>query len=362
MKGYISTKLTITSFLLVLIILTSGCTQINTNIQFNFDDTGIFSEVIYISDILITELGYTPEQFFEHYDLNSDPNITLMEKEINGETYHGINVSGTFNSIDQLREVMEVASDEYVSFGILDYKYDTERYVSVYVRVESDDKIVDYIKPISSEILKKQGSNFISVELTLTFPYSGITTFYNTSNTTYSDSNTTTISLTSSNTVQIVNVRGNMGKAYPNDSVVTKERPFKYIRGYSNFEDVTYNDWFYSEVNESYAYGLINGESDIQFSPKANITLSQIFQMIANMASTYNKEQELLVYLQSRGDTWYNGAIEYLKLRDIISSDDFGTDYSRMITRSETCELFYRFILTLKGLITILLVSNKNSL
>jgi len=94
------------------------------------------------------------------------------------------------------------------------------------------------------------------------------------------------------------------------------------------FSDINSSDWFYSNVEYVYMYGLMNG-SNGKFDPNGNVTIAQTITVAARLHSIYNTGEDNF----EQGSPWYQTYVDYAKENGIISSDY--PNYNKAATRAE---------------------------
>ena len=65
-------------------------------------------------------------------------------------------------------------------------------------------------------------------------------------------------------------------------SAVSATDNYTKIRTYNGeFTDISYGDWFYSNVVDAYSLGIINGKTDTEFAPDKSITIAETIKLAA---------------------------------------------------------------------------------
>ncbi len=112
---------------------------------------------------------------------------------------------------------------------------------------------------------------------------------------------------------------------------------FQSVRTYAQqFSDVPSSNWAAPSVETCYEYGLMQGVSETEFSPKGNLTVAEALVMACRVRQIY---EEGACTLQN-GTPWYQPYVDYALSEGIIALSDFD-DYTASITRSEMAYIFY---------------------
>ena len=101
----------------------------------------------------------------------------------------------------------------------------------------------------------------------------------------------------------------------------------------SQFKDVPSDEWYEANIKTVYEYGVMNGVSNMQFNPGAEIKISEILAISARVRSTYDKDG--FVFSVKSGEKWYQPYVDYLVGKEIIKSNDFNSDWDKNATRQE---------------------------
>ena len=83
------------------------------------------------------------------------------------------------------------------------------------------------------------------------------------------------------------------------------------------FTDVTADQWFYSDVDNAYGMGLINGKTATTFAPGDFLTYAEAAKLAACMHQRYTTGAVTL----TNGQPWYQTYVDYCKVNGIISKD-----------------------------------------
>lgn len=120
--------------------------------------------------------------------------------------------------------------------------------------------------------------------------------------------------------------------------VVTPELPSPVPDG-CPFLDVTPADWFYADVCNAYALGLVNGMTADTYVPLGTLTAGQCVKLAACMHQLW---YEGTVTLQNSpaGGPWFRSYVDYALENGILEQEFF--DYNAIITRQQFVQVFYR--------------------
>ena len=83
------------------------------------------------------------------------------------------------------------------------------------------------------------------------------------------------------------------------------------------FTDVTADQWYYSDVENAYDMGLINGKTATEFAPQDNLTYAEAVKLAACMHQRYTTGAVTL----TNGTPWYQTYVDYCKDNGIITKD-----------------------------------------
>lgn len=101
------------------------------------------------------------------------------------------------------------------------------------------------------------------------------------------------------------------------------------------FSDVPANAWFYSDVKNAVAKGLINGKSETKFDPHANLTYAEATKLATCLHKFYTQGNSNF----EAGSPWYKPYVDYALTHNIIYDSYRWEDF---ITRREFIALFSR--------------------
>jgi len=83
------------------------------------------------------------------------------------------------------------------------------------------------------------------------------------------------------------------------------------------FTDVTADQWYYSDVENAYTMGLINGKTATTFAPQDKLTYAEAVKLAACMHQRYTTGAVTL----TNGNPWYQSYVDYCKTNGIITKD-----------------------------------------
>ncbi len=114
---------------------------------------------------------------------------------------------------------------------------------------------------------------------------------------------------------------------------------FQKIRTYSPgiFNDIAPSDWFYSEVSNSYCYGITNGTDESKFSPYGLVSIAEALTFAVRVNCIYNSKS---APTPVSGQEWYMANVDYAVKNGIIKEDSFKNEYDKPATRSEMGYIF----------------------
>ena len=100
------------------------------------------------------------------------------------------------------------------------------------------------------------------------------------------------------------------------------------------FTDVTADEWYYSDVQQAYDTGLINGMTATTFEPQSNMTYAQAVKLAACMHQKYTTGS---VTLANGSPNWWDSYVEYAYSNGIIGKD---YNWNSSATRAGYVEIF----------------------
>lgn len=110
---------------------------------------------------------------------------------------------------------------------------------------------------------------------------------------------------------------------------------FVKVRDYNDkFRDISKNDWYYENVELSYSFGIINGESDTEFEPDSYLTIAECITLASNLHKIYYGTSHEFVL---DDEVWYKDYVEYAMDNGIISGTY--SDYDAYATRKQVVEI-----------------------
>lgn len=83
------------------------------------------------------------------------------------------------------------------------------------------------------------------------------------------------------------------------------------------FTDVAADQWYYSDVENAYSMGLINGKTATTFAPQDNLTYAEAVKLAACMHQRVTTGAVTL----TNGEPWYQTYVDYCKTNGIITKD-----------------------------------------
>ncbi|MDD6483645.1 MAG: S-layer homology domain-containing protein [Clostridiales bacterium] len=132
------------------------------------------------------------------------------------------------------------------------------------------------------------------------------------------------------------------------------------LKEVSGFEDVTYEDWFYSYVNTAYAYGIVNGISDREFNPGGTITREEAAVMLQRAAKLCGMDTDIDAVLARdvlagfldyvKASDWAFGSLAFCYREGILPDDAMEIKPKEPVKRAEIAQMLYN-TLKLSGLL-----------
>ena len=98
------------------------------------------------------------------------------------------------------------------------------------------------------------------------------------------------------------------------------------------FSDVKPSDWFVSNVQMVYEYGIMNGISSEEFSPEGSLTVVEAITMAVRLNSIYNGNGDILT---SSAEPWYQDYVDYADQHGMLDINAFSWKYSEPVKRSD---------------------------
>jgi len=108
------------------------------------------------------------------------------------------------------------------------------------------------------------------------------------------------------------------------------------------FTDVKRSDWFYSDVADAYARGLVNGMTPTTYVPKGTLTAGQCVKLASCMHQLYYDGEVTLK--NSTDDEWYRSYVDYALENHILEQEY--ADYNAVISRLQFIHVFYHALPT----------------
>ncbi|MDO4731902.1 MAG: S-layer homology domain-containing protein, partial [Bacillota bacterium] len=105
---------------------------------------------------------------------------------------------------------------------------------------------------------------------------------------------------------------------------------------YNPFYDIKEADWFYNDVLDSYALGLINGRTVNSYAPEGNITIAEAIKLAATMHQKYTSGA---VTLSNGAEVWYSSYVDYAVANGIIKAGAY-SDMNATATRAQFAMIF----------------------
>ena len=109
------------------------------------------------------------------------------------------------------------------------------------------------------------------------------------------------------------------------------------------FLDVKTGDWFYQDVLDAVALGLINGKTATMYMPGDNMTLAEAVKLAACMNQLYNDGK---VTLTNGSPIWYSTYAAYALEHGIIERNYNDAEYRQAVTRAEYAAIFAKALPT----------------
>lgn len=109
------------------------------------------------------------------------------------------------------------------------------------------------------------------------------------------------------------------------------------------FTDVNEEDWFYRDVLDAYAAGVLGGTSGTTYAPQENLSRAMAMVILYRLDGSPTTGGQLL-YLDVPSGAWYSNAVIWAEARNITEGYEDGTfrpDDS--VTREQLCTLLHRY-------------------
>jgi len=107
------------------------------------------------------------------------------------------------------------------------------------------------------------------------------------------------------------------------------------------FTDVAKTAWYYNDVADAYANGLISGKSDTEFKPDGTLTVAEAVKLAVVCHQTLVSGK--VSPLSPSGENWYDPYVTYAKDNGIVTEDE---DYTAPATRGKIAVLFSRAMIS----------------
>ena len=99
------------------------------------------------------------------------------------------------------------------------------------------------------------------------------------------------------------------------------------------FSDLSGTEWYYQDIENAYAKGLINGKTASEFAPDDNLTYAEAVKLAACMRQMYLFGYSYL----SNGTPWYQNYVDYCMQEGVISKE---YNWNAAATRAGYMEIF----------------------
>jgi len=106
------------------------------------------------------------------------------------------------------------------------------------------------------------------------------------------------------------------------------------IYAVGQFTDVPNSEWYASNVQLAYEYGLIHGKSPTTFEPSSFLTIAEAIKLAVCLHSIYHNGYVTV----TNGDPWYGPYVYYAISNDIISP--VYANYEDFATRADFAVIF----------------------
>ncbi|MBQ8512345.1 MAG: S-layer homology domain-containing protein [Clostridia bacterium] len=119
--------------------------------------------------------------------------------------------------------------------------------------------------------------------------------------------------------------------------------PVSAARTYTGqFTDVASGAWYYNDIADAYASGLINGKSDTQFKPDGTLTIAETIKLAVCCHQMLRDGS--VTDLASSGGNWYDPYVSYATENGIVT--EVYDDYNAPATRGQVAVLFSRTMIS----------------
>ena len=105
------------------------------------------------------------------------------------------------------------------------------------------------------------------------------------------------------------------------------------------FEDVAASAWYAGEVADAYAFGLVDGMSEVSFAPAGQLRLSEAVAMAVKAYERYAGIEGLI----ENGSPWYQPWVHRAVAYGLVGVGEF-SDYTAFATRAEMAAIFSRIL------------------
>ena len=115
--------------------------------------------------------------------------------------------------------------------------------------------------------------------------------------------------------------------------------------GLYSFIDVFESDWYFESVKYVYDSGVMNGLSNTEFQPGANLTRAMMAQILYNLAGKPAVASTSATFTDVKSTDWYFAAVEWCKANGVINGRDDGTfDPLTSISRQDMVTMIFRYV------------------
>ncbi|MDP4117864.1 MAG: trypsin-like peptidase domain-containing protein [Bacillota bacterium] len=98
------------------------------------------------------------------------------------------------------------------------------------------------------------------------------------------------------------------------------------------FQDISQDEWFYSDIAGAYEYGLTEGTSDDKYSPYGLVSVAEVITFAARLNAIYYKNE---IPAAGEKEQWYTPSVKYATDNKIIKENEFSARLEKPAERGE---------------------------
>ena len=109
------------------------------------------------------------------------------------------------------------------------------------------------------------------------------------------------------------------------------------------FSDVVSTDWYYSNVADATALGIIQGNPDGTFNPNGNLSIAEALTLASRVNAIFYNRTEDLNKAAETNVHWADGILNYAEKNDIVS-EGYKGNLDNVCTRAQMADMFAKSV------------------